>query len=84
MTAKEYIGKGSEFIAGEMYKCRGTPLAPEFYVLQGYLQAALSKELVDSQRKYQEDSIKHMRNLVYATWALVIATLLVIVVARYR
>lgn len=78
MKPNNYIGKGSEYIANELLKNRGTPLSPEFVILQEYLKAELNRELIESQKKYQADSVRHMRNLVYATWALVGVTLLVI------
>ena len=89
MKPNDYIGKGSEYIADALAKSKGTPLSPEFYVLQEYLKAELNRELIEtqvrlnrelieSQKEYQDDSVKQMRRLVYATWALVIVTLLVI------
>lgn len=78
MKAKDYIDKGSEFIADEIAKQRGTPLSSEALLLMEYLKVALNKEIIDSQKKYQDDSVRQMRRLVYATWALVIVTLLVI------
>lgn len=48
---------------------------------QAYLRAALNKELIDSQREYQDKSIKQMRNLVRATWALVFVSIIVPVIA---
>ena len=78
MKPNDYIGKGSEYIANELIKHRGTPLSPEFILLQEYLKVELNKELIASQKKYQDDSVRQMRYLVYATWAIVIVTLLVI------
>ena len=74
MKPDDFIGKGSAFVASELVKQRGTPLSPEFILLQEYLKVELNRELIESQRKYQDDSIKQMRNLVYATWALAIVT----------
>ena len=78
MNPKDFIGRGSEYIANELIRHRGTPLSPEFILLQEYLKVELNKELIESQKKYQRDSVKQMRYLVYATWALVMVTLLVI------
>jgi hypothetical protein len=78
MKPNNYIGKGSEYIADALAQCKGTPLSPEFYVLQEYLKAELNRELIESQKKYQDDSVKQMRNLVVATWALVAVTLLIV------
>jgi len=33
---------------------------------QAYFQAALNKELIDNQKEYQDNSIREMKNLVYA------------------
>lgn len=44
--------------------------------VQAYFQAALNKELIDSQKEYQDKSIKQMKNLVYATWILAVATII--------
>jgi len=74
----DYIGKGPEYIVSLLNQCQGTPLSPQFYVLQEYLKVELNRELIESQKVYQDDSVKQMRRLVYATWALVIVTLLVI------
>ncbi len=78
MKPNDFIGKGSECIANELIKHKGTPLSPEFILLQEYLRVELNRELIDSQKEYQAASIKQMRYLVFATWALVVATLLVI------
>ncbi|NQT06918.1 MAG: hypothetical protein HQ575_05190 [Candidatus Omnitrophica bacterium] len=78
MKPNDYIGKGSEYIANELVRHRGTPLSPEFILLQEYLKLELNKELIESQKKYQDDTVRQMRNLVYATYALVVVTLLVI------
>lgn len=78
MKPADFIGKGSEYIVNELLKQKGTPLSPEFILLQEYLKLELNKELIESQKKYQEDSVQQMRHLVYATWALVIVTILII------
>lgn len=78
MKPNDYIGKGAEYIADALVKHRGTPLSPEFYVLREYLRVELNRELIESQKKYQDGSVKQMRHLVYATWALVVVTLLVV------
>ena len=78
MKPNDYIGKGSAYIADALVKHSGTPLSPEFYLLQEYLKVELNRELIESQKKYQDDSVKQMRRLVYATWVLAIVTLLVI------
>ena len=74
MGTNDYIGKGSQYIADALAKCKGTPLSPEFYVLQEYLRVELNRELIESQIQHQNASIQQMRNLVYATWALAIGT----------
>ena len=79
INPNDYIGKGSKYVANALADCCGTPLPPAFYVLQEFLRVELNRELIESQKKYQGDSIEQMRNLVYATWGLVIVTLLVIV-----
>ena len=56
MKPSDYIGKGPEKIADALVKCKGTPLSPEFHVLQEYLKIELNRELIESQRKYQEDT----------------------------
>lgn len=78
MKPNDYIGKGSEYIANELVKHKGTPPSPEFILLQEYLKVELNRELIESQKKYQDDSVRQMCYLVYATWALVIVTLLVV------
>ena len=82
MSPDDYLGKGSEYVAKLLTQCQGTPLSPQFYVLQEYLKVELNRELIDSQKKYQDDSVKQMRHLVYATWGLVIVTLVVILLKR--
>jgi len=74
MNSKEYIDKGSVFIAEEIAKQRGTPLSPEALLLMEYLKVSLNKELIDSQKKYQDDSVEQMKGLVKATWWLVVGT----------
>ena len=89
MNPDDYIGKGSKYIANALADCSGTPLSPAFYVLQEFLRVELNRELIENQKKYQDeliesqkmyqdDSVKQMRRLVYATWALVVVTLLVV------
>ena len=82
MKPNDYIGKGSEYIADALIKHKGTPPSPEFIVLQECLKVELNKELIESQKKYQNDSVRQMRNLVYATWGLVIVTLIVILLTH--
>lgn len=78
MRPQDYIEKGSMCIVEAISKERGTPLSPDALLLMEYLKVALNKELIESQRKHQSDSVTQMRHLVYATWALVAVTLLVI------
>ena len=56
MNSKDFIGKGSAYIADTLAKSKGTPLSPEFYVLQEYLKAELNRELIESQKEYQDES----------------------------
>jgi hypothetical protein len=78
MKASDFTGKGSEFIVDALFKNAGTPPSPGFIVLKECLKAELNRELIESQKTYQDDSVKQMRRLVYATWALAIVTLLII------
>ncbi len=78
MNPKDYLGQGSEYIASKLIEHKGTPLSPEFILLQEYLKVELNRELIESQKKYQDDSTEQMRYLVYATWAVAIVTSLAI------
>ena len=80
MNSKDFIGKGSAYIADTLAKSKGTPLSPEFYVLQEYLKAELNRELIESQKEYQDESFNQMQQLVKATWALAIGTFILCVV----
>jgi len=42
----------------------------------------LNRESIESQKRYQDDSVRQMRYLVYATWSLVIVTLLVVLLTH--
>lgn len=53
-------------------------------IASGVFEGELNRELIESQQEYQDDSIKQMRNLVYATWGLVVVTLLVVALAQYK
>jgi len=78
-NVKNCIGKSSEFIAEVLSRyIEMDASSHNVIILQALFKAALNKELIDSQKKYQDDSVKQMRHLVYATWALVVVTLLVI------
>jgi valyl-tRNA synthetase len=79
MNPDDYIGKGSKYVANALADyCRNTPLSPEFYILQEFLRVELNRELIENQKKYQNDSAKQMRSLIKATLLLVLATLLVV------
>ena len=83
-SVKDCIGKKAEDIADALSRYIEMDASNHnVAILKEYLRVALNKELIESQRKYQEDSVKQMQNLVYATWALVIATLLVVAVSSF-
>lgn len=84
MKADDYIGKGSENVARAIEKVAKEPPSWQQLLLSEYLKVELSRELIESQKKHQNDSIKQMRNLVYATWGLVVVTLLVVALAQYK
>ena len=84
MKAEYFIGKGSEHIAKAIEGFAKEPPSWQQLLLSEYLKVELNRELIESQKKHQDDSIKQMANLVYATWGLVIATLLVVALAQYR
>ena len=81
MKSSDWIKEGPEYIANALSQNKGTPLSPEFILLQEYLRVALNRELIELQRKYQEDSVRQMRDLVRATWALVTVTAALVFVA---
>ena len=62
-------------IADNLQNVDNISMIPQQITAQAYILAALNRELIDSQREYQEKSIKQMKHLVYATWILVIATI---------
>ncbi|MFA4981341.1 MAG: hypothetical protein WC592_02590 [Candidatus Omnitrophota bacterium] len=80
MNADDYIGKGSEHIAKAIAGVAKEPPSWQQLLLQEYLKVELNRELIESQRKHQDDSIKQMKHLVYATWGLVVATLLLVLI----
>ncbi len=78
---KNCIGKSSEHIIDTLSRFIEADASSESVtILRELLKSALNKELIDNQKKYQKDSVRQMRWLVVATWALVIVTLSVVLI----
>ena len=76
LNPEDYIGKGSKYIAEAISSHAKEPPSWQQLLLQEYLKVELNREFIESQKAYQVNSVMQMRNLVYATWALVLANIL--------
>lgn len=83
MKSKEIIDKGSEYIAEQLSHVKGNIPQEGDIFLKECLKVALNKELIESQRPFQDAYIEQAGKLVAktdklvkATWALAIATII--------
>lgn len=84
-NVKDCIYKSAEDIAGVLSRyIEMDASSHNVTILKEYLRVALNRELIESQKPFQEAYLNKTQWLVWGTWALVIATLLVIAVAQYN